>query len=142
LKNLMDKLKKDVVNTNGIATYVATQGNRSADGKQVFHRRHISWGFNKLDAIDYGFGIADTEDQRLNQLEDGDDNLEAAEAQGITQTGRKLAFSFFKLRDGHASAFNVYQAPTLRLFNTQPEYQRATTAMEVGGLPALYGGRS
>jgi KaiC/GvpD/RAD55 family RecA-like ATPase len=129
MKQLMDSLKKKLVNRTQIATIIATQATKQAEGQQIFHRRHIAWSFHKIDAIDYGFGLAEKEDTRLNHLDKGDDDLGAADASGVTQHGRHLSVSFFKMRDGEPTAFSIYQAPTLRLYNTKKEYTAESNAI-------------
>jgi KaiC/GvpD/RAD55 family RecA-like ATPase len=140
MKKLMDTLKKQLVNRTKVATIIATQATRAAEGQQIFHRRHVAWSFHKIDAIDYGFGIAAKDDTRLSQLDAGDDDLGAAEQSGVTVTGRNLSFSFFKMRDGNTGAFSAYQAPTLRLYNTQKEYTAQTNIINGGEYAQLFAG--
>jgi hypothetical protein len=140
MKKLMDCLKTRLVNRTQVATIIATQATRAAEGQQIFHRRHVAWSFHKIDAIDYGFGIAEKEDTRLNHLDKGDDDLGAADDAGITQNGRHLSFSFFKMRAGEPTAFGIYQAPTLRLYNTKKEYTATTNAINGGEYAHLFTG--
>ena len=141
MKQLTDKIKKKLVNRTKVATVIATQANRAAEGQQVMKRSHITWSFGKVDAIDYGFGIAAAEDNRLNQLERSDDEMaDENEDEGITETGRELSFSFFKMRDGSETAFKIYQAPTLRLYNTRKQYNLAASVVAEGEYDCLFSG--
>jgi replicative DNA helicase len=116
MRKVMEELKATSVRKLA-AMWTATQGTREADGKQVVHMRHTSYGYHKNDPIDYGIGLglADDDQQRQQQ----NDNMGAQGVyRDIANSGRTLIMNFNKNRNGQTGPVRVYQAPTLRFYDT------------------------
>jgi replicative DNA helicase len=131
LKHLVGSLKK-MSNRLKIPIVTATQGNRSADGKTIFKRSHIGWGFNKVDAIDLGIGVADAEDNRIDQLDmDGEDYTR--HIQQAMEDGKEIVISSFKgRRIATPLAARMYIAPTLRVYDSEVDYKKEMNELERG----------
>jgi replicative DNA helicase len=136
VRNILRELKALAVNKN-VAMWTATQGTKEADGKQVLHMRHVSYGYHKNDAIDIGVGLGlAMTDQQAQQYQQ---QMEAeGRAPDISENGRTMLFNFNKNRNASIGVVRVYQAPTLRFYNKIEDYRHhndmLTRATNVGAV--------
>jgi len=131
IKRTIDRLKKEVANAYGLRVYIASQTTSGAEGNKVLSRSHVAWGFHANDAIDFGFGLAPAKDERLDAMKK-DPGVGGIEVEGATKKGRQLVLSSFKARAGDVTAFNFYQAPTLRVYDHEGEYTDLMRSVEAG----------
>lgn len=97
-----------------VVIWTANQGNKGASKKLVLEMGDTAFGFNTNDAIDTGIGAALTADSRV-QPDDVDDDVVIGD--------RRLLMNVNKNRTGNLGSTTVYQAPTLRFFDSDAQYQ-------------------
>lgn len=106
------ELKRQIASKHNVVLWTATQGTREADGKAVVRMKHTAGAYHKNDALDVGIGLGTADDQ----LEDVDTK------QQISESGRTMVLTVNKHRYGDVGSMRVYQAPTLRMYDTVSDY--------------------
>lgn len=141
IPTMMKAFRKDVVSKRDMSVLIAGQANSGAEGKRVFQRKDVAWAYHASDAIHYGCGVADETDNRQKML------AAAAEAGAkvdnsqydITKHGKTMILSFFKVREGDACIAKMYQAPTMRIYDSQREFSVVRDAVKNGMNDVLLG---
>jgi hypothetical protein len=103
-----------VAKRQDVVIYTANQGKASADKKTLLDMGDTAFGYHTNDALDVGIGAALTTDSRVNVDEMDDDMTVIKE--------RRLNLNVNKNRTGQLGSAQVYQAPTLRFFDTDTQY--------------------
>jgi hypothetical protein len=106
-----------IARSNNVALWASCQGNRGADGKELLDMRDAAGAYDLSQPIDVGVGVAPIRDPtQMSQVFTNageDDNNAAAD---IVKDGRMLSMNSFKNRDNLPFKFEMFQGPTLRLF--------------------------
>jgi replicative DNA helicase len=111
---------KAIANRKNVGIWTATQGTREADGREVVRMSHVAYGYHKNDALDIGIGLGIVNEGGAQQQQQNTRNM---------ITSRHLALTINKNRDGSTGTFNVYQGPTLRLYDDMRAYQEHARIM-------------
>jgi hypothetical protein len=104
----------------GVAIWTAQQGNKQADGKKFVHMSNTAYAYNANDPMDVALGVG-----RCNGEEDDDNPLAPPRKHDF------LTCSVNKNRHGGCGACKIYRSPTMRVFDSEEEYecyQRASRA--------------
>jgi len=128
LKKIMTELKALAVRKN-VALWTATQGTKEADGRAVLHMRHVSYGYHKNDALDIGIGVGLSMTEQQAQAYATQMTAEG-NAPDIDDNGRTMIFNFNKNRNASIGPVSLFQAPTLRLYDSEQVFRQHTRMLQ------------
>ena len=103
-----------------VALWTANQGKATADGKIILRMNDTAGAYHINDALDYAIGLALSADSRVTE----EDLVNATKAKT-----RELVFSINKNRENNTGVVQLFQAPTLRFFDSDNEWRSHFTAV-------------
>lgn len=109
---------KFIAKRQNVCLWTATQGTRDADGKSVVRMKHMAGAYHKNDALDLGIGIGRVEDPLT------------MDAANVEEQGCMIAWTINKNREGRQGVVELFQAPTLRFYDSKEMYQAHLVALE------------
>ena len=144
IAQMMKSFRKDVISKHDLCGIIAGQATSAAEGKMILDRKDVAWAYHSNDAVHYSMGLADKADSRLKAVLEGDDpdSISQDDSHDVTKHGSYKVVSFMKMRDGSRTAFEVYQAPTLRFYKSKREYNMVKDAVDGGAYDIITGGMS
>lgn len=113
---------KRVAQQHQLVIYTASQGTRDADGKAILRMKDTAAGFHKNDAVDYGFGLGNDEDAHydMSTIDEAEETAEGV----IVKMDKHVIMNVYKNRNGDTGPVRLYQAPTLRFYDSREQYTR------------------
>ena len=120
---------------HGVALWTATQGTRDADGREMLSMKHVSGAYHKNDALDVSLGIGVVYDAtNVQRTADNaqDDDASITDTKAAVPCSRKLMLNLMKNRDNSPCAVEVYQGPTLKLWNKEQDAVAADRLLNAG----------
>ena len=118
-----------------MALWTATQGTRDADGREMLSMKHVSGAYHKNDALDVSLGIGVVYDAtNVQRTADNaqDDDASITDTKAAVPCSRKLMLNLMKNRDNSPCAVEVYQGPTLKLWNKEQDAVAADRLLNAG----------
>jgi len=108
---------KFIAKRQHVGLWTATQGTRDADGKAIVRMRHMAGAYHKNDALDIGVGIGRVEDPLTVDVKQSTEGI-------------GMIWSINKNREGQQGSVELYQAPTLRFYDSKEVYQAHLNELE------------
>ena len=115
-----------------VAIWTATQGTRDAVRREVLGMNHTANSYHIHDPADVSIGIATTIVD--DELHDDDEEDESPPC------NRYLTISIMKARESSIAGrvVRIYQGPSLRMWDSEDDYNRATRLADQGKLEEIY----
>ena len=123
LTNTNEQLSK-VGKRQDVVIWTANQGKATANKKTVLEQDDTAGAYHSNDPLDTGIGAALSADSRV-VADDLDDDMSVIR-------DRRLVLNVNKNRTGVLGHAMVYQAPTLRFYDTDAQYQAMRGSLERG----------
>lgn len=127
ISNTMKYLKR-LAQKQNVVIYTATQAKAEADGKSIVRMKDTALGFHKNDAVDYGIGMGNDEDSQygMDALDEAEETAEGV----IVRTDKHVIWNVYKNRNGSTGPVRIYQAPTLKFYDSKEQYIRHMNDLE------------
>lgn len=104
-----------IAKRQGVVIWTANQGKSEADGKTLLRMKDMAFAYHINDALDVSIGLALSTSSRVTEEDLVND---------VKVKSRNLMFNINKSRDNDIAAVELFQAPTLRFFDSQQQYNK------------------
>lgn len=101
-----------IAKRQGVVIWTANQGKAEADGKTLLRMKDMAFAYHINDALDISIGLALSANSRVTEEDLTNNRVKS----------RNLMFNINKSRDNDIAACELFQAPTLRFFDSEPMY--------------------
>lgn len=120
----------------GLATWTAAQAT-GVEGVRVMNKGHIAMAKGMLNTVEIAIGVTSMDYERmLKQSMESEADGRSADAE--IAGGRQLTFSTMKCRNAQGDAFNLYQGPTLSLWDKKADSDRMDGLIRAGDYRSLF----